>query len=291
MAEYWKSTPKYWCKFCKVYVRDTKFERQQHEATGRHQGSVQRSLRELHKTHDREEREKQRAENEVARLNGIVSGKSDGSSQDSRGKSSQSAPAPAPRQATAEERKRQIARLAEMGIAVPEEYRRDMAMAGDWETIAEAPAKPTIKEEGLKPGAVAVGVRKRKADDEAAEEEGIVPGKRKAWGSAFKSYPGSNGAEEDIEALLNSAPVRNAESQSLKPESPEIKDEETTMVKTEEVPVKSEHSEESKLVEAPVDVASNSQARVKSEDATSNDTPSTGVVFKKRKHKSARQVV
>ncbi|MBE7181524.1 MAG: hypothetical protein INR71_10015, partial [Terriglobus roseus] len=66
--------PKYWCKFCKTYVRDTKFERQQHDATGRHQSNIQRSLRTLHRDAERGERDKQRARDEVARLNGVVGG-------------------------------------------------------------------------------------------------------------------------------------------------------------------------------------------------------------------------
>ncbi|KAJ4301833.1 hypothetical protein N0V90_003929 [Kalmusia sp. IMI 367209] len=72
MAEYWKSTPKYWCKFCRDYIKDTKFERQQHEATGRHQSNIQRSLKGLHREQAATERQKQRAKDEVARLNGRI---------------------------------------------------------------------------------------------------------------------------------------------------------------------------------------------------------------------------
>ena len=57
MSEYWKSTPKYWCKHCSVYVRDTKLERTNHEATGRHQGAIKRSLRDLHRNAEQQERE------------------------------------------------------------------------------------------------------------------------------------------------------------------------------------------------------------------------------------------
>jgi hypothetical protein len=64
--------PKYWCKFCVTFVKDTKFERQQHEATGRHQGNIQRSLRGLHREQETEQRNKARAQAEVARLNGLV---------------------------------------------------------------------------------------------------------------------------------------------------------------------------------------------------------------------------
>ena len=72
MAEYWKSTPSYWCKFCSIYVRETPIERKNHEASAKHQNNIQRSLRDLHKNKEREDRDKQRAKDEVARLNGVL---------------------------------------------------------------------------------------------------------------------------------------------------------------------------------------------------------------------------
>src|SRR5256885_11873454 len=93
MSEYWKSTvrrnpatpldlltefnngqPKYWCKHCSTYVKDTKFERAQHEATGKHQGNLRRFLKSIQDGHERGEREKQRARAEVERLNKVVAG-------------------------------------------------------------------------------------------------------------------------------------------------------------------------------------------------------------------------
>ncbi|PHH60763.1 hypothetical protein CDD82_2238 [Ophiocordyceps australis] len=109
MSEYWKSTPKYWCKHCSCYVRDTKLERQNHEATARHQGAIKRSLRELHRTHEREERDKERARREIARLNGVVS--KDGPNA--------SNPAKSATRATSSETdlKRQRQQLADLGVA------------------------------------------------------------------------------------------------------------------------------------------------------------------------------
>ncbi|MCJ1359147.1 MAG: hypothetical protein MMC33_009147 [Icmadophila ericetorum] len=69
MSEHWKSTPKFWCKHCKIYIRDTKIEKQNHEATPKHQGNLKRFLGDLHRDHEKDEREKQRAKDEVARLN------------------------------------------------------------------------------------------------------------------------------------------------------------------------------------------------------------------------------
>jgi len=200
MSEYWKSTPKYWCKFCKVFVKETKFEKEQHDATPRHQGNIQRSLRNLHRDNEREDRDKQRAKDEVIRLNGIVSG----------------APLLAirkpplevvsgpPKQANPADLKRQLAQLAEMGIVVPKEYRAEMAMAGDWETVPnEFRVPPTLKEEQEDTKSLNIGVRKRKANDgdEAEEPEMAV---RRGWGSTIKTYPGVNTVSEDIESLLKS---------------------------------------------------------------------------------------
>ncbi|KAJ9627857.1 hypothetical protein H2203_003075 [Taxawa tesnikishii (nom. ined.)] len=225
MSEYWKSTPKYWCKFCKTYVRDTALERKQHDATPKHQNNIQKSLREIHKNRDREEREKQRAKDEVARLNSLVGGKPAASSP-----GPSVAPAPIKKapphftktpqaQATPEERKRQMSQLAAMGIAIPQEYRRDMAIASEWSTVSETPVyrEQEIKEEEdddgdrTKLAVTSIGVRKRKAEDDEDEEE-AAPKERKAWGSRFKSYPGaSGGGEEDLDALLSGATAKEME--------------------------------------------------------------------------------
>lgn len=232
MSEYWKSTPKYWCKFCKIYVRDTTLEKKQHEATPKHQNNIQRSLRELHKTSERDEREKQRAKDEVARLNGLVSGKAQPSSA-----ASPHAPAAAPKPkstapsassgpASVAERKRQMEQLAAMGVAIPEEYRRDLSIASEWSTVSEKPVySRSVKsaqqdEDDDGDDSKAFGVRKRKLDDEE-EQEKAMP---KAWGSRFKSYPGAKGnSEEDLDALLSGTTtkqdVKTEEADLLKKEA------------------------------------------------------------------------
>ncbi|KAF2433913.1 hypothetical protein EJ08DRAFT_556312, partial [Tothia fuscella] len=198
MSEYWKSIPKYWCKFCKDYFKDTKFEKQQHESTPRHQGNIQRSLRTLHKEKEQEDRQKQRAKDEVARLNGVVGGKS-AASTSTTATSTSTFKKEAPRQATAEERKKQIQQLADMGVAVPEEFRREMAIAGDWQTVS---VTPVVQEDfSSKPDGMAFGVRKRKMEEEAeeaaAEEAAAI--KQKQWGSKFRTYPGKKSRVDDVE--------------------------------------------------------------------------------------------
>lgn len=218
MSEYWKSTPKYWCKHCKTFVRDTKIERTNHEATPKHQGNIKRFLRDLHRGHEREERDQQRAKDEVSRLNGVVSGNpstSSGTNFPPWQRKAAIPPLPSgPRQASPAERKQQLSQLAAMGVAVPEDFRREMAMAGDWQTLSVRPLYEEAKEEGdskdmkpldteIKRQGLNVGVRKRKYDgqDEEEEEAGerVV---RKGWGSTTRTYGGSSD-DVDLDALLN----------------------------------------------------------------------------------------
>ncbi|KAL6233178.1 hypothetical protein BDW75DRAFT_215924 [Aspergillus navahoensis] len=209
MAEYWKSAPRYWCKQCKIYIRDTAFEKTQHEATAKHQSNLKRFLREIHRDNERQQRDSQRAKDEVERLRQSVSG-GGGKAGDNQSwkKSSSSTPAPAPqRPVSVEERKKQMAQLAELGVVIPEEYRGDMALAGDWQTVSEKVIRPEgeVEEEKVP----TLGVRKRKHDQDIDEEE--EEAKREAerfvskgWGSATRRYPGQKDEEEDLDALLAS---------------------------------------------------------------------------------------
>ncbi|MCJ1436311.1 hypothetical protein MMC27_005689 [Xylographa pallens] len=215
MSEYWKSTPKYWCKHCKTYVRDTKLEKQNHDATPKHQGNIKRFLRDLHRGNERDEREKQRAKDEVARLNGEP-----GSSKGSGPRDFQSrrtAPAVASssglRQLTPAEHKLQMAKLAELGVAVPDEYRKEVAMAGDWQVMSETLLHERVKKEeeddGTKPNGLNVGVRKRKLEGAPEdEEEAVEVTTRRVWGSTLRTFPGTMDEDVDLDALLSTTSTR-----------------------------------------------------------------------------------
>ncbi|KAF2471951.1 PAP2-domain-containing protein [Lindgomyces ingoldianus] len=244
MAEYWKSTPKYWCKFCSAYVKDTKFERSNHEATGRHQSAIQRSLRGLHRDQQNQERQKQRAKDEVARLNGLVS-KSDSApvgptACEARAGSKPMYSREPERKATLEDRKRQWNQLTAMGITVPEEVRGDMGI-GTWHVVSQR----IINEEDDKK-LLSVGVHKRKIDEEDEEvmaaEETIM---KKGWGSTYKSYPGKmGGGDADIDRLFKKVKkpaIKKEADVALEPE-----------IKTEESGVKGE-AEESVLQNIPTE--------------------------------------
>lgn len=218
MSEYWKSTPKYWCKFCKTYVRDTKLEKQQHDATPRHQGNIQRSLRTLHREREREDRDKQRAKDEVARLNGIVSGGAIPSGSKPASAHLVQPGTVAPKQASAEERKRQMKQLVELGVEVPKEYRSDFAMSGQWESTGQqrSIAGLSFKEdEDVKPGELSFGVRKRKYEGAEEEEEAGDTVVRKGWGSTTRRYPGQDQEGEDIEALFKGESSESTKTQPV----------------------------------------------------------------------------
>ncbi|KAK4955458.1 hypothetical protein LTR66_013432 [Elasticomyces elasticus] len=265
MSEFWKSIPKYWCKFCKTYVKDTTLEKRQHDSTPRHQNNIQRSLRTIHKDKEREEREKQRAKDEVARLNGLVAAKggSAGVTAGTAGKNS----------AYTEERKRQLGQLAALGVVVPEDYRKEAAMTGEWTVVSERPIyEAHVKEEAVKeepdtkPAALNVGVRKRKADDEDEAELGTAP-TRRGWGATFKAYPGAADDDEDLDALLSVAVAKKKRNTDADVTSQDV-----------DVPaIKREESQDEAAILT--DAVDGSAPPVKAE--TSATAPP--VVFKKRK--------
>ncbi|KAI9656892.1 MAG: hypothetical protein M1821_003531 [Bathelium mastoideum] len=303
MAEYWKSTPRYWCKFCTTYIRDTPLERRNHDATARHQSALQRHLRRLHQDTARTERDRQRARDEVARLNGVVAGGSSSSAASPAGglggrggKSGGGGGAEkAQKQATVEERKRQMAQLAALGVAVPEDYRREVAMAGEWETVAVSlmrqesgsgqDGKGEVKKEGEIKGeekseAKAFGVRKRKlyAGDEEDEDTLGDGNKTKPWGARFRKFPGGSGDEEDdIEALLGAGKKIKAEDEEAKA----VVDNDEQSIERGDPEVKKE-VEEPKLDILPESTNANSLGPAVAEEKR-EEVPGAGIVFKKRK--------
>ena len=290
MAEYWKSTvsetkehdahsqltlfqPKYWCKFCSTYVKDTKFERAQHEATGRHQGNIQRSLKGLHREQENEKRNQARAQAEVARLNGLVPSSSGPSVATGVGGKPTYEKKPE-KKATVDDRKRQWEELAAMGVALPASARGDLAIAGEWKTVSEEVVGEVNDDGEFKATALNKGVRKRPLDEEEEEREaaGELITKRKGWGNTYKSFPGSKGGDDHIESLFGKKKP-SAEAQ------PEVKKEE----RDDDVKAEVEDAEAKTLQDIPTAEeaeAKGAEAAVKKEE----DAPAApAVVFKKRK--------
>ncbi|KAI0887697.1 uncharacterized protein GGS22DRAFT_88069 [Annulohypoxylon maeteangense] len=296
MSEYWKSTPKYWCKHCSIYVRDTKFERQNHEATGKHQGALKRFLRDLHRNHEQGQREKERAKREVERLTGIVSSAStDNVASTSKASVGGDASAPSQPPPSSSQRQKQWEQLAEMGIDIPTELRGDMAMASEWTVTNTRIIKDALNSElDTKPGnvdAVASGVRKRpKLEEDEEEEENAIKGlfkKPRKWGRDTKHAPET---DTELDALLNGPlttmlkPEEKSENVSKNEDLPNIKKEDHST----SLGIKKEIDEDTTLLDIkPKDVGRVEGVSIKQEENTAAEAPA--IVFKKRKPKNIRQ--
>jgi hypothetical protein len=291
MSEHWKSTPKYWCKHCSCYVRDTKLERQNHESTAKHQGALKRFLRDLHRGHEREEREKDRARQEIARVSGVVTGSSSSSSTTNPSLRSTGAQ---PSQTTASSEaqlKKQREQLAEMGVAMPSDFRPEMAMPGEWTVTSTRVIKDKKDEPEVKVEATASGIRKREETEEQQEEEEAMRGlfkRPRKWGRDTKVMPG--GEDKDLDALLSGSLLsRKApdEDDGVKPEPADAPEGE----------IKKETEEAASIDPAVKVEPQESTSAIKSEDPeneplvkpeTTEDVAAP-VVFKKRKPKGMRQ--
>jgi hypothetical protein len=273
-----------------VYVRDTKLERTNHDLTPRHQGNLKRFLRDLHRGHEKEEKDKDRAKNEVARLNDLVSGTGGGESSSSSSFGRGPTPSIAKPQLTHAQRKAQVSQLAEMGISIPDEFRGEMAMAGEWQVTSQRLIDPEDAKE-KRPEAIGFGVRKRPVEE---DEEEVMEKKRTKWGSAYRTHPGAE-AEDDLDALLSSTAFKPAAAQPpVKDEDVPIKKEEPAIqVEDQFLSSKGEDNSDEAIKEEPAeDLAAIPDVTtaidgidVKQE----NESAAGGVVFKKRKAKNIRQ--
>jgi len=282
MSEYWKSTPKYWCKHCSTYVRDTKLERKNHESTAKHQSALKRFLRDLHRGHENEQREKDRAKREIDRLNGITNTAS------SSGAPSSSNPNSIP-VATPAQRQQQWEQLAEMGIDLPTELRRNMAMAGEWtvtstRVIDEAPPAATDEKD-------AAPLRKRlKEEDEHSDHEDSVRSlfkKPRKWGRDTKQAVD----DAELDALL-STPLVKPPKKEEDNEKPAVKGEDYVKIKKEEPDTDKLLSAAPKTDEPSVSNGQGIRSVVKEEEAdekSAAEPEAPAVVFKKRKPKNLRQ--
>ena len=193
-------------------------------------------------------------------------------------------------QASVTERKKQLAQLAEMGIAVPDEFRGDMAMAGDWKVISQKPVQEATSEDPL-----SVGVRKRKFDGQEEEEEATEILARREWGSTSRRYPGALEADAlNLDALLSGAKSTKKEEATpgLKEESEEqgalltVKDEKVDLKTERETPTPTDlHLVNRQESKDPSESIKSSLRDI----PTTEEALVTSVVFKKRKPKSTRE--
>ena len=185
-----------------------------------------------------------------------------------------------------------------MGVAVPDDFRKEMAMAGDWQIVSERPVYDTIKQEGDsndtkpydaddKPEALNKGVRKRKHEGQDEEEEAGERVVRKGWGSTTRTYPG----DVDLDVLLNGTKMKQRQSihegtASPATNDPLAKDEGlNSTTKTDSAHstplIKKEESDHNNDVPDPATLVNTS--------AKQEEEPAAGFVFKKRKPKQIWQ--
>jgi hypothetical protein len=307
MSEYWKSIPKYWCKHCKDFATDTPLGRKNHEATAKHQSALKRFLRDLHKDNERATAASENAKREVARLNALVGGG---------GSSSAAAPAPtvakpeqkkgerwgvANRPLTAEEKKRQMKELEALGVAMPEEFRGDLALPGDWTVVSVEEAKPELTEKErlqkelaeMRKNELEEAERKRKWDELDHDEKEIRSFKIQA-----RTYPGVQEEEVDLGALFGKkgkglAKVEPKAETGIgpKPVTFKVKKEDADKPEEEKADdgtvIKKEPEESPPGVTIKTEETDVAAVSIKKEE----DAPpaAEGVVFKKRKAKAMRK--
>lgn len=179
-----------------------------------------------------------------------------------------------------------MAQLAEMGVAIPDEFRREMALAGEWQTVSERRID-VQDDEKPESSSLNIGVRKRKLEgQEAEEEEEAQRAVKKNWGPTTRQYPGAED-DEDLDALLEST-------KTLKGKGPAVKVE----TKTEEP---DEHIKQESSPPPPTTTDEDGPPTIKKEESVQGVPESIpeagneaqeaapGVVFKKRKPKFAKK--
>lgn len=333
MSEYWKSIPKYWCKHCKDFATDTPLGRKNHDATAKHQSALKRFLRDLHRDNERAQSASENAKREVARLNALVGGGSSSSSSSSAAAPTASVAKPdqqkgerwgvATRELTADEKKRQMKELEMLGVAMPEEYRGDLALPGEWTTVSiEKGRRPLTEKERALADAVEERKKAMEEDERKRKWEELDEDEKQVRGFKIqtRSYPGAQEEEGvvDLEMLfgkgkgkgkvvpLPKVEVKEEEKLAVnfrvKKESlaeyGEVKAEDGAFANAEEASAVKREREESptglpsETQEDAGGTAKTEEVSIKSEEAVIGQEAapaSDGVVFKKRKVKAMRK--
>lgn len=178
-----------------------------------------------------------------------------------------------------------MAQLAEMGIAVPAEYRGEMALAGDWQVVSQNPVESGQETENAP--SLSVGIRKRKFEGQEEEDAGETV-QNKGWGSTTKRYPSH--AHKDLDFLLaGSISAKNEESPpNLKQEDPDsLKVNEHPCYNTQEDQNAEDVKNKFQVKQEDVPAASATTDQV-AEETRAPSPGSLQVLFKKRKSKATR---
>ncbi|KAK6531448.1 hypothetical protein TWF281_008252 [Arthrobotrys megalospora] len=195
MSEYWVSTKRYWCERCKMFVKDTPLSRKDHEASPKHQHALQRFLRDLHRNKEREAVAAENTKREAERLNNL-----DNPDYVAKPLARRAAdlvekkPAKTNSFRSEEQKKKHLDELAALGVAMPESYRKEHAMVGEWETVRviEQPTTPENPDDEESKRA-----KRRKLGD-VGEEEDEEETETKNFTMRTLEYPGDAASSESI---------------------------------------------------------------------------------------------
>lgn len=287
-----------------MFAVDTPVSKKNHDASPKHQGSLKRFLRDLHRANEREQTAAESAKREVARLNALVGGPGSSSSA---GASSFTGPSSlykqAPRATNEEERKRQLKELEALGVALPDEARRELAMVGDWEETSvearRAGSKKMTEKEMVQIELAKQQKRKFEQEEKERKWNAMDEDEKAMRGFSIqtKTYPGQDeGAGKFDPGMLfkgkgrEKAPeVIGKEDEQVKVKEEEVHDDALATCRAEEdAGAASVKREQDETEEINVNVKLEEGVVVKKEDSEAAAV-SEGIVFKKRKVKHIRK--
>jgi len=176
-----------------------------------------------------------------------------------------------------------MAQLAAMGVAVPEEFRREVTMASDWQVISQksfVEEIPVKKEESEDIKPVNIGIRKRKVEEGVdEEEEQSATRKRPVWGSTTKAYKAGAG-HAGLDALLDATTSVKGKTRA----SEDVGETQLVPDKQSEEDVEAETIKQ-EILGPEVPSAVPEAATISKRDDDGSDF---GILFKKKKLKNAR---
>ncbi|KAK6539688.1 hypothetical protein TWF694_009892 [Orbilia ellipsospora] len=197
MSEYWVSTKRYWCERCKMFVKDSPLSRKDHEASPKHQHALQRFLRELHRNKEREAVAAENTKREAERLNNLDNPNYVPKPLARRAADLIEKPAKTNTWRSEEQKQKHLDELAALGVAMPESYRKEHAMVGEWETVRVIESAATAEDEDEDENTKRAKRRKLGEGEEEDEEDA----QNRNFSVRTMEYPGdatSSGNIEDI---------------------------------------------------------------------------------------------
>lgn len=281
-----------------MFVVDTPVSKKNHDASPKHQGCLKRFLRDLHRANEREQTAAESAKREVARLNALVGGLGSSSSA---GASSFTGPSSiykqVPRATNEEERKRQLKELEALGVALPDEARRELAMVGDWEETSVEARRAGSRKLTEKEMVQMELAKQQKSKFEEEEKErkwnAMDEDERAMRGFSIqtKTYPGQDeGAEQFSPGMLFRGKGREKAPEAIGKEDEQVK------VKKEEGhddALATCRAEEDEVAAVKREQDETEGINVKLEEGVKRGSEaaavSEGIVFKKRKVKNIRK--